>query len=835
MSVKKKLILMGICLAIILVVLTVNVYKKIRKGNASESVNSVVTENVMTRAEAYRLLSYLEYDRKERKAIPTGIEYLKKNMSGWYDTYVNAVWKMGLIEGKVTVSPQKALTYGACKELIDKLIIDHPEYQTIYAKLSFDFIKAEKAMQTKDFLELYKAILRIPNENTKVKEMTLFVLGKEVSKEEGDRIITDQGKFYYDQTKNYEDFMGQESKLPGQAKNNTSHSKRLSVDQFVDKGMKALVCGQDIIYISSETTEKIILHNVWIIEGKENKVDTFAGGIEKTFQTKFPLSDGIEKVVGDIAVENQKVVQVSVKPDIIHGKVLLASDKFIEVEGYGKLPLEEGFCIYKIFGGLSIEPTSSILVGYKTTDFVVSQGKISAALIKENMKAENIRVLLKTSDYKDIFHDKVKFSVNTDFTLKSKDKETSYKAGDTVTIEPGDKLLSEGRIKVIPKSENGRIQILSIKRDCGNPKYRGSLEISEGDHGLLLVNELSLEEYLYAVIPSEMPTYYGIEALKVQAVCARSYAYRQLLANGLNSYGAHVDDSAAYQVYNNIAENEDSIMAVKDTFGKVIKYNGEVIPAYYFSTSCGHTTDAVSVWTNTKDEPYLTGKLMEKKEDGKEVTAQEKKTAIYEDLTKEDNFRAFIRDTEFPTYENDFGWYRWKTSMSAENIKKVIDGNLLSRYQANPEFILTLTSKAKNKTDFESIPVDTVGNIVDITVLKRGSGGIVTELLIKGTKNTVKVINEYNIRVLLAPVYDSIEKKDMSRADNLSMLPSAFFIIDRKEKAGNLAGFELTGGGYGHGVGMSQNAVKGMADADMKYEAIVKYFYKETQLGYVYQ
>lgn len=833
MSVKKKLILMGICLAIILVVLTVNVFKKIKTGNNAGTVNSDVKESIMTRAEAYRLLSYLEYDRNERNAVPTGIEYSKKNMSGWYDTYVNAVWKMGLIEGKVTVSPRKALTYGDCKELIDKLIIDHPEYQTIYTKLSFDFIKADKEMQIRDFLELYQEILKIPNKDTKVKEMTLFVLGKEVSKDEGDRIVTDHGKFYYDQTKNYENCINQNSKQAGHTKNNTSHSKQLSVDQFVDKGIKALVCGQDIIYISSETTEKIILHNIWIIKGKENKIETFAGGIEKGFQTKFPLSDGIEKVVGDIAVENQKVIQVSVKPDIIHGKVLLASDKYIEVEGYGKLPLEEGFCIYKIYDGLSIETTSSILVGYKTTDFVVSQGKISAALIKENMKAENIRVLLKTSDYKDVFHEKVKFSVNTDFTLKSKDKETSYKAGDTVTIEPGDKLLSDGRVKVIPKSDNGRIQILSITRDCGNPKYRGSLEVSEGDKGLLLVNELSLEEYLYAVIPSEMPTYYGIEALKVQAVCARSYAYRQLLANGLNSYGAHVDDSAAYQVYNNISENEESIMAVKDTFGKVIKYHGEVIPAYYFSTSCGHTTDAGSVWTNAKNEPYLAGKLMEKKEDGKQVEAQEKKTAMYEDLSKEDNFRTFIRDTDFQTYENDFSWYRWKTFMSAENIKKVIDSNLLSRYQANPEFILTMTSKAKN--DFVSVPVDTVGNIVDISALKRGNGGIVTELLIKGTKNTIKVINEYNIRVLLAPVYDSIERKDLSKVDNLSILPSAFFIIDRKEKSGNLTGFELTGGGYGHGVGMSQNAVKGMADEDMKYEAIIKYFYKETELGYVYQ
>ena len=131
----------------------------------------------------------------------------------------------------------------------------------------------------------------------------------------------------------------------------------------------------------------------------------------------------------------------------------------------------------------------------------------------------------------------------------------------------------------------------------------------------MIVNELPLEEYLYAVIPSEMPTYYGLEPLKVQAVCARSYAYRHLIANSLSSYGAHVDDSVSYQVYNNIEENEDSVLAVKDTYGKVLEYDGDVITAYYFSTSCGHTTSVEDVWANGIATPYLTGRLLSVDED----------------------------------------------------------------------------------------------------------------------------------------------------------------------------------------------------------------------------
>lgn len=75
------------------------------------------------------------------------------------------------------------------------------------------------------------------------------------------------------------------------------------------------------------------------------------------------------------------------------------------------------------------------------------------------------------------------------------------------------------------------------------PVYSGRLEISREDDGLVLVNELYLEDYLKHVVPSEMPVSYEKEALKAQAVCARTYAYRQIQGNSYKEYGAHVDDS----------------------------------------------------------------------------------------------------------------------------------------------------------------------------------------------------------------------------------------------------------------------------------------------------
>ncbi|MBE5968420.1 MAG: SpoIID/LytB domain-containing protein [Lachnospiraceae bacterium] len=889
MSAKKKLILIGICIGIIVAVFTVNVVRRMKDGNEGDKDGLVVKENVIRKAEAYRLLSFLAYDKSERESLSFGITYADENMSDWYDSYVNAVWKMGLIEGSVSASPKETLTYGECKSLIDQLILKYPRYQNIYEGLSFGFVKADDKIALTEFLELFEALLSVhPEEERRVKDKLLFVLGNEEVDNGSGRMVTDQGKYYYQNAKNYENQykMLQPEQQEQLEKSSTNQSELSAAEQeavrkenekadqkkeqedaelvepegsstadgntadsveagifgsqdiarlYLDKGIHAKVCGSEILYLTSVTTEKIVIRNVWIEQGEGKKVNAFVNGLKKSFEGKFPLSDEIKNVVGDITVEDQKVVQISVKPDIIEGKVLQSGKDFIEVEGYGKIPLDQDYKIYKIYGELSMESTNSILVGYNATDFVVSGGKISAALIKESIKAENIRVLIKTTDYTSYYHNEIMLTSEEEFTVQGKKNKKTYAAGETVTITPNYELLSEGRIKIEAATEEGKIQILSIKRLGGNPKYRGTIEIAKDANGLLLVNELPLEEYLYAVIPSEMPTYYGMEPLKVQAVCARSYAYRHLLANSLNQYGAHVDDSVSYQVYNNISENEDSILAVKDTYGQVIKYDGEVITAYYFSTSCGHTTMPEYVWANGQPIPYLKGKLMAV-EDSKEVSVQDS-IRLYKDLSKEENFRKFINDKDVETYDSEFDWYRWNTTINIEDIQKNIEEKLPSRYQANSNLVLTMVTPAEDGKEavFESIPVDSIGEIVDISVKKREAGGIITELLVTGSKKTVVVKTEYNIRLILAPTNSKIVRKDLSEVNGLSLLPSAFFIIDKTVEDGKLKNITLTGGGYGHGVGMSQNGVKAMADHGQSYETIVSYFYEGTKLGFIYE
>lgn len=837
MDIKRKLILVGVCLGVILIIFAVNVIQKMKTGKERIEQEGEY-EAVINRAQAFRMLSYLEYNKEKREALPFEIVYSDPAMSGWYDSYVNAAWNMGLIEKEVRLDPKEALSYGSCKELVDRLIIKNPSFQLAYDNLTFDFGKADKPMLIKDFLQLYENLCAcLPEAEAGPAEVSLLVLGRELTEDGRDRMVTDSGKYYYRDAQNYLGFFAEEEVKSSPAPENEKKSLRLTVDEgffddFMDKGIRVVARDNEIIYIKGLTDEEIVLYNVWIKNGEGTVVDTFVNGLHKSFQARLKLSNKIERVIGDLTIKNQRITQISVKPDMIRGKVLRTTDSFIELEGYGELPLDKNMKIYKLYGTLSMEPTSSILVGYENTSFIVSQGQISAALITESIKAENIRVLIQTNDYSDIYHNKVELTATADFAVMSDEGNQIYKAGEVVTIKADDKLLAGERITVKPLTDNAKIQILSIERKSGNPKYRGIMEISRGDGGLLLVNELPLEEYLYAVIPSEMPTSYGAEALKTQAVCARSYAYKHLMANSLSQYGAHVNDSSSFQVYNNLAENEESILAVKDTYGKVIMHDGEVINAYYFSTSCGHTTNSASVWGAGIDFPYLEGKLLV---DESSVVSISEIYNLYEDLSDEESFRSFINDESLVTYDSGFNWYRWKTTISADNIKRVVDANLSARYKANPDLILTMTGQENDGAVYESLPVETIGEILDVKVAARDKSGIVTELILVGSKRTIKVMKEYNIRALLAPSYDILTRLDGSEVANMKVLPSAFFIIDKLMEDGKLTHITVSGGGYGHGVGMSQNGVKALADSGKDYEDIISYFYKDIELGFIYE
>lgn len=597
--------------------------------------------------------------------------------------------------------------------------------------------------------------------------------------------------------------------------------ENIDIHQVRFKKGTYLLFGENIIYQIAEKKEETKIQNVYIKKAGEDSLMlmTTEGQVNLTKIASVQNPQLLSENVADITVYDGELKEITVKNDLIHGKIMSVQDEEIEIQGYGSLPLQENFSIYKTYGELEGGNKKDLVVGYDVAEFAVEDGKVCAALVRKTPDMQNIRVLIKTSNFADLFHDSITMEFTAETTVVYADGEKVYQAGDSVEFKPGDSCFSGNWVYIEPKDSTGRIILTSVERDGGQTGYRGIFEIHKVDGKLCLINELLLEEYLYDVVPSEMPASYDFEALKVQAVCARSYAYNQILYNGYAQYGAHVDDSVSYQVYHNVSPTEDTINAVKETCGEVAKYEDSVIDAYYYSTSCGVTTDA-DIWECAEEKPYIVSHTVDESNE-------------YLDLTSEKSFSTFINDKSRASYDSDVNWYRWRTRVSLKQLKRNIDQNMMERYQANPQNILTRNEDG----EYESVPVDTVGTVKSISITKRGKGGIATEMIIKGSKNTVKVLTEYNIRIFLAPVNSVLTRNDKSSVNSLSLLPSAYItalpVVD-EEDSKTVVAYEMYGGGYGHGAGMSQNGANAMAKEGKGYEEILQFFYQGIVLEKLY-
>lgn len=575
---------------------------------------------------------------------------------------------------------------------------------------------------------------------------------------------------------------------------------------------------QQIFDSTGEGTEGITLSNVWIETSDETEVHLFINGYHKTLSCNLSSEEnpeGLNGSLADLRVNTQGITDIILKSDVITAKVLSVSPDGVELENYGMLGLSDYYRIYKIYGELAVEPTSQILVGYSSTNFVVADGVIEAALITEPIRAENIRVVLGNSDYTSLIHSSVKITADCPYTMKFSGQTKVFEAGEELELTMTCGYMAEGRVVLSPNAENGKIQILSITRNGVAPSYRGTIEVAPyGDSGLTIVNELSMEEYLYTVVPSEMPTSYGQEALQVQAICARGYAYAKMMDGSYAKYGAHLDDSTMTQVYNAVEESEESILAVKDTYGMVPFYNGEVIEAYFFSTSCGTTSNNSDVWDG-EPLPYLTDKL--ECDNGPDV-----------DFSEEAAFRDFMTDSSgYNTYEKDYSLYRWEIEYTPEEMTAAINGTLAQRYETNPDRIRTLQPDGT----YISQPVSSIGQVQDISVTLRGKSGIVKEITIVGTEATIQVTGQTNARALMTPAEVTIHRQDGAESIGWSLLPSPFYYV-KKNEAGN---FVIVGGGFGHGVGMSQNGTKAMTELGYTAEEIIQHYYTGVEIWNIYQ
>lgn len=593
-----------------------------------------------------------------------------------------------------------------------------------------------------------------------------------------------------------------------------------------------------------------LLKNAWIMESNSSGLQVFFNGEEVSLSFSDMLDSFVERTrireqVADIELTDGIVTGVRVKRRKINGRVLSADSDAVQLEEYGTIPLAEDYKGYRLYRELQSVGYRDLLFGYNYADYVMDGDEICAILLAKEEKMENIRVLLMTDDFGKLLHDRIVVTSDVPYTLyyglPSDPKSETFQAGELLTIEKdspyfeGDNTTASGNhITIKPSALTGKITVKNIKRHQGKPSYRGFLEIKNTDKGMAVLNEVPLEEYLYSVVPSEMPSGYPKEALKTQAICARTYAYGLMLHAGYPQYGAHVNDSVAYQVYNNVTETETTTTAVKETYGQLLWFPGDNTPAetYFYSTSCGVGTDA-NVWKGSvnKSLQYLHGKELTKKAIAAEMETgvSNSNSGLMEGLQDNDTFSEFIRKKDPEAFEVNEVWYRWTYDVKKINPERIRQ-NLTDRYQSVPNLILT-----RSEDGFVSEPIQDFEKITNITMQKRGLGGVGDELLIETDKGSYLVIAEYNIRYVLNNGDTNVILNNGKTYTPGAIIPSAYITIDLDKKDGVVTGYHIIGGGMGHGVGMSQVGTKYMAQEGYNCSQILNYFYDDCMILNAYE
>lgn len=576
--------------------------------------------------------------------------------------------------------------------------------------------------------------------------------------------------------------------------------------------IRAYICGDVLLTVREKTKKEITLANVWILEAGENQIQFFVNGFEVLFtQEQGELPEAAEREsIADITFLGGDLKDLKRKEEKISGTLLRLSDEELELKDRGIFGIAENCKVYQLYEEMREADLTELKVGYDFADYVMDDGQICAVLIvrKENM--ESIRVAVMNSGFQSLYHECIRLTADceTELVYGSYEERKTKKIppGEEITVDLESDYLNGDRVELIPSAGSGKIKVASIDRNQGTPVYRGRMEIVETTDGLLLINELLLEEYLYSVVPSEMPASYPSEALKAQAICARTYAYRYLDHPGLPDIGAHVDDSVNYQVYNNIAENVNSTRAVKDTTGMLLYYGDETVKTYYYSTSCGFGTDA-GIWgeENREKFPYLSSRhIAQADEDDQENVAESEQESAAQQMTQEENFRSYILSVKENDYEKEEPWYRWKYEVKELDTEKIAE---------------------RMQESFQKI--------YDISVTKRREGGVADVLTLETDQGTFEVTGEYDIRYILNNG-GSIVRQDGTETETGKILPSAYFVIDVVKNKENVIGYSIFGGGYGHGVGMSQNAAKTMGNRGMDHEEILTFFYPDCCLEKIY-
>lgn len=334
-----------------------------------------------------------------------------------------------------------------------------------------------------------------------------------------------------------------------------------------------------------------------------------------------------------------------------------------------------------------------------------------------------------------------------------------------------------------------RISVQSIGEnivECDGTKYRGYIYAERRNNGeLLVINYVGTDDYVSSVLGKEMSYTWPKEALKAQAVCARNFVLTR--GSTHKEYGFDVCKTTHCQVYGGISsEHENTRQATEETKGILAKYNDELVGLYFFATSGGETEDVENVWGSKY---------------------------------------GYLRSVE-DSYENPekASKYKWTTEFTREEIE-----SRLKSYGAE------------------------IGSLENITIDSTTDSGRVTKMTFHGTDDdyTVKLEKCRTVLGLYSQKF-TISSDSVSTLATTAGTASAPYYALSSQGVGGIAGFSvingqnkletleineskannyvINGGGYGHGVGMSQWGARGMAENGFTYDQILMHYFTDIEL-----
>lgn len=351
----------------------------------------------------------------------------------------------------------------------------------------------------------------------------------------------------------------------------------------------------------------------------------------------------------------------------------------------------------------------------------------------------------------------------------------------------------------LPITTEDTISFISMKQnviELGGRRYRGNIKLKPSGNGkMTVINELEIDEYLYGVVPKEMPASWPIEALKAQAVAARTYAVSNISKWG--KYGFDLTCSTKDQVYGGYdAENPKSNRAVDETRGKIAVYNGQPIIALYHSDSGGITEDNSEVFGS--DIPYLRS-VKERYETSSPNKTWEIRYSINEINQKlQEVTRKIGEIKDISVIEKSNSGRVKELLISGTEGKEILTGRAIRD-------ILGLKS-----TLFEIYKDNTDHNSQNDKLFVRSS--YKTDMLDLNGKYIINSKGVYQNTKETNVVVGALKR----RYDN-NTKPIANIITFR-------------GKGWGHGVGMSQWGAKAMAENGHDYVDILQHYYKGIEI-----